>query len=238
MPVAANRRRLCGFSYSGNMDKRHAMEYTSPETTASDLKTLSAINTALKSKDQYTEGHARRVALYAMRLARRLGLPEADIEHIGIGGLLHDVGKIGLSDRIFTNNTEHLAGDLLAEVRRHPDIGVSLLKGIVGLSPVLDYVHYHHERMDGSGYPCGLTSEEIPLGAKIIGVADCFDAITTDRPYQRRKTCDEAFGILRRMAASKLCPELVEALIADIEENGLLDEEPPGVYPCLPRRLS
>ena len=202
------------------------MESTCPEALASDFQKLSAINSALKTKDQYTEGHARRVALYAMRLAHRLGLPSEEIRNIGIGGLLHDIGKIGLSDRIFSNQTDQLAGELLAEVRRHPDIGVSLLKGIDSLLPVLDYIHYHHERMDGSGYPCGLKSDDIPLGARIISVVDCFDAITTDRPYQKRKTCAEAFVILRRMANHELCPDLVKAFVADIEENGMIDEDP------------
>ncbi|MFZ1957204.1 MAG: HD domain-containing phosphohydrolase [Desulfobacterales bacterium] len=214
------------------------MESTSSESLASDFQRLSAISSALKTKDQYTEGHARRVALYAMRLARRLRLPSEEIGNIGIGGLLHDVGKIGLSDRIFSNKTEQLAGELLEEVRRHPDIGVSLLEGIDSLLPVLDYVHYHHERMDGSGYPCGLKSDEIPLGARIISVVDCFDAITTDRPYQRRKTCAEAFGILRRMANHELCPDLVEAFVADIEENGMIDEEPAEDHIRLPLRVS
>jgi putative nucleotidyltransferase with HDIG domain len=202
------------------------MESTCPEALASDFQKLSAINSALKTKDQYTEGHARRVALYAMRLAHRLGLPSEEIRNIGIGGLLHDIGKIGLSDRIFSNQTDQLAGKLLAEVRRHPDIGVSLLKGIDSLLPVLDYIHYHHERMDGSGYPFGLKSDDIPLGARIISVVDCFDAITTDRPYQKRKTCAEAFVILRRMANHELCPDLVKAFVADIEENGMIDEDP------------
>jgi HD-GYP domain-containing protein (c-di-GMP phosphodiesterase class II) len=214
------------------------MESTSSEALASDFQRLSAISSALKTKDRYTEGHARRVALYAMRLARRLRLPSEEIGNIGIGGLLHDVGKIGLSDRIFSNKTEQLAGELLEEVRRHPDIGVSLLEGIDSLLPVLDYIHYHHERMDGSGYPCGLKSDDIPLGARIISVVDCFDAITTDRPYQRRKTCAEAFAILHRMANHELCPDLVEAFVADIEENGMIDEEPAEDHIRLPLRVS
>lgn len=220
------------------MDKQPYMESTYSEAVASDSQKLCAINSALKTKDQYTEGHARRVALYAMRLARRLRLPSEEIRNIGIGGLLHDIGKIGLSDCIFSNQTDRLAGELLEEVRRHPDIGVSLLKGIESLSPVLDYVHYHHERMDGSGYPCGLRSDEIPLGARIISVVDCFDAITTDRPYQKRKTCAEAFAILNRMANHELCPDLVKALVADIEENGMIDAEPPEDHTRLSLRLT
>ena len=214
------------------------MESTYSEALASDFQKLSAINSALRTKDQYTEGHARRVALYAMRLAHRLGLPSEEIGNIGIGGLLHDIGKIGLSDRIFSDQTEQLAGELLAEVRRHPDIGVSLLKGIDSLLPVLDYIHYHHERMDGSGYPCGLKSDEIPLGARIISVVDCFDAITTDRPYQKRKTCAEAFVILRRMSNHELCPDLVKAFVADIEENGVIEEESTWDYDRMSLRVT
>ena len=90
------------------------------------------------------------------------------------------------------------------------------------LAPVLEYVYCHHERIDGNGYPQGLKADEIPLGAKIIAVADCFDAITTDRPYQKRKTREEAFEILRKMAGSHLCSELVEMFIEDIETNGML----------------
>ncbi len=192
--------------------------------SATDIHRLSAIDAALGTKDRYTQGHARRVALYAMRLARRKGLPPEDVGHIGIGGMLHDVGKIGLNQQIFKNNTTYLCRKMRDEVRRHPYIGVSLLQGIEFLTPVLDYVYYHHERMDGSGYPCGLTADQIPLGAKIIGVVDCFDAITTDRPYQKRKSCHEALYILRQMSTRSLCPELVETFVEEIEENGMIHE--------------
>jgi HD-GYP domain-containing protein (c-di-GMP phosphodiesterase class II) len=192
--------------------------------SATDIHRLSAIDAALGTKDRYTQEHARRVALYAMRLARRKGLPPEDVGHIGIGGMLHDVGKIGLNQQIFKNNTACLCREMRAEVRRHPYIGVSLLQGIDFLAPVLDYVYYHHERMDGTGYPCGLTADQIPLGAKIIGVVDCFDAITTDRPYQKRKSCREALYILRQMSARSLCPELVETFVKEIEENGMIHE--------------
>jgi HD-GYP domain-containing protein (c-di-GMP phosphodiesterase class II) len=199
------------------------METVSSVSLASDFQRLNDFNAALGSKDRYTQGHANRVALYSLRLARRLGLSFEDAENIGIGGYLHDIGKLGLSDRIFSNRTTHLYGDMLNEVRRHPDMGVALLKGINGFAPVLDFVHLHHERLDGSGYPYGLTADEIPLGAKIIAVADCFDAITTDRPYQKGKTCEQAFDILRRMGGQELSQYIVDAFITEIEENGSLD---------------
>jgi HD-GYP domain-containing protein (c-di-GMP phosphodiesterase class II) len=192
--------------------------------SANDIHRLSAFDAALGTKDRYTQGHARRVALYAIRLARRRGLPPEDVGYIGIGGMLHDVGKIGLSRQIFSNSTAYLCREMRDEVRRHPHIGVSLLQGIEFLTPVLDYVYYHHERMDGSGYPCGLTADQIPLGAKIISVVDCFDAITTDRPYQKRKSCCEALNILRQMSVKGLCPELVETFVEEFEENGMINE--------------
>ena len=199
------------------------MEHCSSESLVSDFKKLSDINAALGSKDEYTQGHARRVALYSMRLARRMGLSLEEVANIGIGGLVHDIGKLGLSDRIFSNRTTHLYGEMLDEVRRHPGMGVALLQGIDSLAPVLDFVHLHHERLDGSGYPYGLKADEIPLGARIIAVADCFDAITTDRPYQQGKSRAKAFDILRRMGGQELCREMVADFVADIEENGMID---------------
>jgi putative nucleotidyltransferase with HDIG domain len=184
------------------------------------ISKLTAIAAALGIKDPYTQGHARRVAVYARRLAECIGLNPADVENIRLGGLLHDIGKIGLSERVLNNTHNRLSGDMLAEVQQHPQIGVTLLKDYNFPAAVIDFVGYHHEKMDGSGYPHGLMSYQIPLGAKIIRVADCFDAITTDRPYQQHKSWIEAFAILRQISGSDLSPGLVEAFIADIKENG------------------
>jgi putative nucleotidyltransferase with HDIG domain len=189
-------------------------------TDGSQISELAVIAAALRIKDPYTQGHARRVAIYAGRLAQRLGLPGAEVENIGLGGLLHDIGKIGLSDRVFNNTNQQLSEELLAEVQRHPQIGAALLKNFDFPTQVIDYVRYHHEKMDGSGYPFGLRSYQIPLGAKIIRVTDCFDAITTDRPYQLHKSWIEALAILRQISGTDLSPELVEVFIEDIKENG------------------
>jgi putative nucleotidyltransferase with HDIG domain len=184
---------------------------------------LKTIDTTFNGMDFYTRGHARRVSVYAMRLARRVGLEPDVVANIGLGGLLHDIGKASLSERIFKNTKATLSSDMLQEVRRHPLIGVSILKGIDFLTPVIDYVLYHHERVDGSGYPCGLIADEIPLGAKIISVADCFDAITTNRSYQKGKNKKEAFAILKEAG---FCPGLVEAFITEIEESGMAEMWP------------
>lgn len=185
------------------------------------IQTVITIANALGARDEYTEGHALRVAIYSERLAARMGLSWEDIETVRMGGLLHDIGKIGFSDRIFSNEDVHISNDILEEIHQHPKIGVSILKDLDFLGPVLDFVLYHHERVDGTGYPCSLKASEIPLGAMIISVADCFDAITTDRPYKKGVCQDEAFSILRNLSDRLLSPELVETFIEEVEENGM-----------------
>ncbi|BBO67749.1 hypothetical protein DSCA_16790 [Desulfosarcina alkanivorans] len=192
------------------------------------LQTLGGITSALGEKDSYTRAHGHRVALYAVRLARRLGLPAEDIRNIGIGGWFHDVGKLALSDHILTNREAHLSGELRQEVRCHPLIGAALLKHIDFLGPAVDFVLFHHERKDGSGYPFGLKDGEIPPGAKIVSIADCFDAVTTDRPYQKGQSIASAFKILRDGCRRCFCEAYVEVFIEEIEENGIIRNTGPA----------
>lgn len=182
---------------------------------------------ALREKDSYTQAHCHRVALYAMRLAGRLGFTAADIRNVGIGGLFHDVGKLALSDQIFTNRETCLPHDLQQEVHCHPLIGAALLKHFDFLKPVVDFVLFHHEREDGNGYPFGLRAGEIPPGAKIVSIADCFDAVTTDRPYQKGQSISSAYEILREGCRRYFCEDYVEVLIEDIEENGIIQDAGP-----------
>ncbi|WP_319404724.1 HD domain-containing phosphohydrolase [uncultured Desulfosarcina sp.] len=191
------------------------------------LHTLNEISQALGEKDGYTQAHGHRVALYAMRLARRLGFSPQDIRNIGIGGLFHDVGKLALSDRIFTNRETQLPSDLQQEVRCHPLIGAAFLKNIDFLKPAVDFVLFHHEREDGNGYPFGLKAGEIPPGAKIVSIADCFDAVTTDRPYQKGQSIASAYEILREGCRRYFCEEYVETFIEEIEENGIIPDTGP-----------
>ena len=188
------------------------------------LQTLSEISRALGEKDRYTQTHGYRVSLYAMRLARRLGFSPEEIRNVGIGGLFHDVGKLALSDRIFTNRETHLPSDLQQEVRCHPLIGAALLKDIDFIKPAVDFVLFHHEQEDGNGYPFGLRAGEIPPGAKIVSIADCFDAVTTDRPYQKGQSVVSAYEILREGCRRFICEEYVETFIEEIEENGIIQD--------------
>jgi putative nucleotidyltransferase with HDIG domain len=182
---------------------------------------LAALTLALGSQDAYTQGHGRRVAAYAERIARRLGLSAEETENLRIGGLLHDIGKIAFSRKLLTNTQTRLSASMRAEILRHPEIGREFLKVLNMAQPVIDCVHYHHERLDGTGYPRGLKADQIPLGAKIISVADCFDALTTDRPYQKGKRPLDALQTIHRMVGRNLCPELTRLFSIDVRENGL-----------------
>ncbi len=202
---------------------------TSRVGVAEQRSMLATIARALDIKDPYTREHASRVAVYARRLAERIELNTTAVDNIRVGGLLHDIGKIGLSERVLNNTHNQLSGDMLAEVHLHPLTGAAILRDFDLPAAVIDIVQYHHEKIDGSGYPFGLQKYQIPLGAKIIRVADCFDAITTDRPYQQRKTWIEALDILRRISGTDLDPDLVEAFIDDIKANGLALHRPRAI---------
>lgn len=185
---------------------------------------LLAISQVLGMRDKYTEGHGRRVSLYAERLGRRLSLSGEDIENIRIGGLLHDIGKIGFSNRIFSDEEAALSKEMHDEIHSHPWIGRMILTDMNFNGAVLDYVCHHHERVDGKGYPSGLCRDEIPLGAKIISVADCFDAMTTNRPYQGKKSLPEAFATLNLISGKVLCAELVSVFIQEVCDNGVISD--------------
>ena len=186
------------------------------------LQTVLTIANALGARDPYTRGHDQRVADYAARLARRIGLPEESVEHVRIGSLLHDIGKIGFSDRLFTHARAELTEDIHEEIKQHPSTGVRILEHLDFLGPALDCVHYHHERLDGTGYPRGLTRDAIPLVAQVTAVADCFDALTSDRPYQTASTQEEALATLQQLRGSTLSATLVDAFVAEIQENGMV----------------
>lgn len=186
------------------------------ENAVGAVRTVAA---ALARRDEYTRGHNERVAEYAVRLARRMGVGESELQHIRTGGLLHDIGKIGFSDTLFHSEDTIPSAEMLEEIRHHPDWGHEILRELEFLGPARDYVRLHHEKLDGSGYPLGLCGEDIPYGARILAVADCFDAITTDRSYQKGRSPQEAVAILRKLAGAHLDPELVEAFAQELEQD-------------------
>jgi putative nucleotidyltransferase with HDIG domain len=175
------------------------------------LATIAALSKSMEAKDFYTGGHTERVATVALSLARRLGFIGEELEAIEIGALLHDIGKIGIPERIL-QKPGPLDEDEWAIMKEHPVISAYILSE-VGLNPiVLQVARSSHERMDGGGYPDGLAGEEIPLPARIVLVADAFDALTSDRPYRLGRSVPEAVDELSAHAGTQFCPVVVAAM--------------------------
>lgn len=186
------------------------------------INTVSAMAHALAARDKYTEGHAARVGEWSGRIARVLGLDDEEVERISVAGRLHDIGKIGFPDRLFQPHEAKNPPEIVKEITRHPATGASILQELDFLGEAREYVHCHHERLDGKGYPRRLPAENIPLGARIIAVADGYDAMTTDRPYQKGMAPADALAILRKQAPHKLDAECVEAFSRILEQDGLV----------------
>jgi putative nucleotidyltransferase with HDIG domain len=175
------------------------------------LATIAALSRSMEAKDDYTGGHTERVSDVAVALASRLGYTGADLDAIEVGALLHDIGKIGISERIL-HKPGPLDDDEGKVMKEHPIISEHILSGI-DLSPlVLQIARSSHERIDGKGYPDGLAGEEIPLPARIVLVADAFDALTSDRPYRRGRGIRAAIDEIKAHAGTQFCPKVVAAL--------------------------
>lgn len=187
---------------------------------------IMAIVRILEAKDPYTRGHSERVAEYARRLAEESRLPDERLEILRRAALLHDVGKIGLEDAIIQSPTE-LTQEELEKVHSHPSIGIEMISSLSSLSDAIDSIQSHHERFDGTGYPGKLAREDIPLEARIIAVADTFDALTTDRPYRKALGTPEALNEMRNSATSgQLDPKLVDAFIELVGKSNASGQEP------------
>lgn len=186
------------------------------------LDTLGALASALDAKDKYTKGHSDRVAAYAVEIARTLGLSEYRIEVIEHMALLHDIGKIGISEEILTK-PGRLSNQEFEQIKQHPVIGANILKDIKDFESSTDLIKYHHEKFDGTGYPYGLKGEEIPLEARIITLADSFDAMTSDRAYRKAMNVQEAFEEIRRSSGNHFDPVVVEAFINSWHTGGLCE---------------
>lgn len=172
--------------------------------------TLEALSTALDLRDQTTQGHSLRVTEYTLLIADALRVPPPQREALRHGALLHDIGKIGVSDAILRKTTT-LNTDEWIEMRKHPEWGAAIVEGIEFLRDARDIVLAHHEKFDGTGYPLGLRGTAIPLGARIFAVADVFDAVTTFRPYRMPMSPQDAAALIRREAGKHFDPEIVTA---------------------------
>jgi HD-GYP domain-containing protein (c-di-GMP phosphodiesterase class II) len=173
--------------------------------------TVRAFAAAIDCKDKYTQGHSERVGKYCEIIASEMGWSAEQVEGIAVAGYLHDIGKL-VVDRDIINAPYRIDAKQSSELNRHPAAGYEILKPIS--HPFADIplmARYHHERPDGRGYPDGLTDEQIPLGAKIVSLADSFDAMTTDRPYRRRRSFEEVVVDFRRNAGKQFSPDVVAA---------------------------
>ncbi|MCC7422950.1 MAG: HD-GYP domain-containing protein [Planctomycetaceae bacterium] len=181
------------------------------------LSFVRSLVSTLDAKDAYTRGHSERVALVARRLAIEMTLPEADLHDIYLSGLLHDIGKIGVDDRLL-HKVERLSADEFEAIKQHPMLGYTILVGLKDLRQVLLGVRNHHERYDGLGYPDGLKGEEIPLMARILAVADSFDAMQSNRSYRDGMPLEETERTFREQAGKQWDPQVIEAYFACREE--------------------
>jgi diguanylate cyclase (GGDEF)-like protein/putative nucleotidyltransferase with HDIG domain len=183
------------------------------------LSTIYALAATVDAKDHYTYGHSRKVARYATDIAEALGYPQERVATLRAAAFLHDIGKIGVSDRLLTK-TGPLTPEDWEPIRAHPKLGVSILKHVETLSGCLAAIQYHHERYDGSGYPAGLKGENIPLDARIMAVADSYDAMTSLRPYRDGKLSHEhAVAELKRCAGAQFDSKIVDVFVSVSERH-------------------
>jgi len=181
------------------------------------FETISALALAVDAKDKYSRGHLDRVADYCVRIAKKMGLDEGEIKTLRDAARLHDLGKIGIPDEVLGKHGP-LSDQEMDLMKKHAEIGESIIKPIRSLSHLCDIVRHHHEKLDGSGYPDGLKGDEITPLVRITAVADIYDALTTDRPYRDRFSSEKACKILNEMKG-KLDPDIVDIFIESLEGN-------------------
>lgn len=176
------------------------------------LQTVKALTNAISAKEEQTAEHSSRMAAMAKIIGIEMGLSPADVSLLELAAYLHDVGKIGISEAILRKNSE-LSEPEWTEIKTHPDIGSRILREVEGLEDLAVVIKHHHERFDGKGYPDRLKGEQIPIHSRILAVVDSFDAMTSDRPYRRRLTDNDALAQIRKESGRQFDPQIVEVFI-------------------------
>ena len=182
------------------------------------LESIEALRYTVEAKDRYTRGHSDRVSEYSILIGQKIGLPQEELKKLRIGGLFHDIGKIGVPDSILLK-TERLTDEEYSEIKNHPSIGKHILSSASIFSDIIPIVYHHHEKYDGTGYPGKLKGEEIPLLARIAAIADTFDAMTSKRSYRDALSIDVAKNEIKRCSGTQFDPELVDAFMELFETN-------------------
>lgn len=181
------------------------------------LETIGALTSAIDAKDVYTMGHSQRVAQVAIGLGAQLGLTEREINNLSYGATLHDIGKIGIKEEVL-NKPGTLSKAEFALIQTHPQIGAGILEPVGFLKDSIDVVKYHHERYDGQGYPKGLKGEAIPFSARIVALADAWDAMTSQRAYRRALSLQEALSEIDKGAGGQFDPYMAEMFLREWEK--------------------
>lgn len=182
------------------------------------LSTVSAMANSIDARDPYTKGHSERVTSYAVMIAEELKLSPEELERLRYAGLLHDIGKIRIRDHIL-HKPGRLTDAEFDEMKKHPEYGVEIMEPVKAFQTILPAMLHHHERFDGRGYPHGLAGADIPLSARILCVADCFDAMTSDRPYRKGMPVEAAVNELDKNKSSQFDPELVEIFLKLVDRG-------------------
>ncbi len=176
------------------------------------ISTVKSLTRAIDAKDQYTSGHSERVMIYAVAIGKQLKLKEEALENLRLSALLHDIGKIGVKEQIL-DKPEKLSLREKNQINLHPSIGARIVESIDNSHKIIKGILEHHERFDGSGYPKGLKGGQISLEGRIVAIADTFDALTTNRPYQKKYSSKEAFFIIKKGSSSQFDPKIIKAFI-------------------------
>lgn len=182
------------------------------------LETVKVIANAIEGRDRYTRGHVDRVTTYAIWLAEELRWPSDHLRILEFGARLHDIGKITVPDQIL-NKPDRLTEEEWGIMKRHPTVGAKILRDISHLQPAMPYILYHHERWDGTGYPEGLSGREIPIEARLLAIADVYDALTTNRPYHPAQNFKEVAELLKSESGKHFDPDLVPIFLNVLEKK-------------------
>jgi putative nucleotidyltransferase with HDIG domain len=200
------------------------------------IETVAALTSAIDASDAFTHGHSYRVSQYATRIAKAIGMSSKEIETLEYASLLHDVGKIAVSNTVL-QKVEPLTEEEWISLRAHPDVGADIVERLKFLKEAAEIIRCHHERPDGTGYPRGLKEEDIPMGAHILNVVDAFDAMTSNRPYRDALPPEVVINELRKYSGTQFHSE-VAGLVLELYRNGQFDaiigsKATPGIYDSL-----
>ena len=188
------------------------------------INSVRMLAAAIDAKDPYTRGHSERVARYSVAIGKNLNLPEKDMRSLRISALLHDVGKIGIDDRIL-RKPGALSDEEFEFMKQHPAKGAAIMSGVAQLIDIIPGMKYHHEKWSGGGYPDGLEGEQIPMQARIVAIADTFDAMTTNRPYQKAMELSYVVEKIKSFAGTRFDPHVVEAFVNAVKRGDIQIEE-------------